>query len=102
MKIQINYSLSDKPLSIDLTEVPERPTPAEASEAITVIGERLGTPALAVVKVSGFWLLGTLNEKPGEGWRPLYGHRPGERTRSFDKLVREGLQVTVVRLVPIK
>jgi hypothetical protein len=99
VNVNVKRNSSGRAVSIDLTEVPPRPRPAEADEAIAVIGDALGLSALAVVKVSGYWLLGTLNETPGAGWRPTYGHRPGEQTRSFDKLIREGLQVTVCRLV---
>lgn len=96
--IKVVFDRENKPLSLDLTNVPTGNVRATNADAIIRdLAEQLGR-SIGIVKVQGYWVLGDTTDG---AWRPIYGHQPGQQTRSFEKVLREGLQITTVRTVPL-
>lgn len=100
MKIKID----DKTGTIELgNDVPLRPTDVQAGRIMREISAIRGE-GIGAVKLSGYWTIGRFNYEAhdagkGGDWRPIYGHRPGQQRKSFDRALSDALGVDVVRTV---
>ena len=95
--IKVIFS-NGKPLSIDVTNLPKNVGHVDGDKIATEIGKQIGRN-LGAVRIGGYWIIGDTTDNK---WFPIYGHQAGQQTRSFEKLLREGLQLGTVRMVPLK
>lgn len=75
-------------------------------EIMRMVSSCMNRP-LGAVKIGGYWLIGdTTPVQTTDGrakeWTPIWGHKPGQRTRKFDRALSEALNVVVVSQVPFK
>ena len=85
-----------KPFSINLTECPEKPKTADVEEVMSALSTAYGR-RLGAIKSGRYWLVGDMEN----GWRPIFGHRPGEQTAKFDLVLARGLEIGVSRVIPL-
>ena len=85
-------------------DVPLNPTASQADKIMRQLSELIGK-GVGAAKFSGYWVLGHFDWEAADrgeaSWRPIYGHRGGQRTRDFDKVLANGLNRAVVRMVEI-
>jgi hypothetical protein len=75
----------------------KQPSHVEADQVMrqlsTALGEGWGT-----VKLSGIWLVGRTDGEYAP-WTPIWGHLPGQQSRSFDKVLANATGRAVVTTV---